>query len=321
MRNFLYLCIWKSTNYKNISHMQINSSKIVEIYFILDEFSKKYLQIVNAHKVDDGKNHRNKPNKMSDAEVMLILIMFHDGGYKCLKHYYINYICKHCHDLFPTTLSYNRFVELQRSVLIELGYFVKTCLMAECTGISFVDSTPLRVCREQRILQHKVFQGFAQRGKCSMGWFFGFKLHIIINDRGELINFMITPGNVDDRDPLKQQHFVEAITGKLFADRGYIGKELFGELFINGIQLVTKLKKGMKNMLMSQSDKILLRKRSLVESVNDELKNMAQIEHSRHRSIANFLTNAFAAIAAYCYFPKKPSLNLQFENDNQLVLF
>ena len=116
---------------------------------------------------------------MSDAEVMLILIMFHDGGYKCLKHYYLNY---------------------------------------ECSGISYVDSTPLRVCREQRILQHKVFKGFAERGKCSMGWFYGFKLHLIINDRGELINFMITPGNVDDREPLKQHHFVEKIQGKLFGD-------------------------------------------------------------------------------------------------------
>lgn len=302
--------------------MQIDECKVTEIFYILDEYSKKFNEIVKQHSIDDGKPHRNKPNRLSDAEVMLILIMFHDGGYRCLKHYYLNYICVHCKHLFPRSVSYNRFVELQRSVLVQLGCFVKTCLLAECSGISYVDSTPVRVCRNQRILQHRVFKGLAARGKCSMGWFYGFKLHLIINDRGEIINFMITPGDVDDREPLKQYHFVEKIEGKLFGDRGYIGKELFAELFVCGIQLITKLKKGMKNMLMSQEDKILLRKRSVIESVNDELKNMAQVEHSRHRSVANFFTNTFAALAAYCYFPKKPSLDIIFDNDDkQLVLF
>lgn len=302
--------------------MQITDCKITEIFFIIDEFSKVFNDFVKKNTIDDGKPHRNKPNRMSDAEVMLILIMFHHGEFRCIKSFYINYICKHCTHLFPKTVSYNRFVELQRSVLIQFGYFVKSCLLAPCTGISFVDSTPLRVCREQRIWQHKVFQGLAERGKCSMGWFYGFKLHLIINDTGEIINFMITPGNVDDREPLKHLRFVEKIHGKMFGDRGYISKELFANLFMDGIQLITKLKKGMKNALMSQEDKILLRKRSVIESVNDELKNIAMIEHSRHRCIANFFTNTFAAIAAYCYFPKKPSLNIVFEEESkQLCLF
>ena len=303
-------------------HIQLDQDKVSEIFFILDEFSKNFNKTIKKHSVGDGKRHRNKPNRLSDAEVMLILIMFHDGGYRCLKHYYANCICVHCKHLFPRQVSYNRFVELERKVMLQLCCFVKTCLMAECSGVSYVDSTPLRVCRNQRILQHKVFKGFAERGKCSMGWFYGFKLHLIINDRGEILNFMITPANVDDREPLKQHRFVEKIEGKLFGDRGYVGKELFAELFVCGIQLVTKLKKGMRNMLMSKEDKILLRKRSVIESANDELKNMAQIEHSRHRSVANFITNTLAAIAAYCYFPKKPSLNIVFDNeDKQLVLF
>ena len=93
-------------------------------------------------------------------------------------------------------------------------------------------------------------------------------------------------------------------------------------LFVGGIQLITKLKKNMKNTLMSQTDKIILRHRALVESINDELKNIAQVKHSRHRSVANFLCNTFAAIAAYCYLHKKPSLNLVFDkDDNQLMLF
>ena len=142
------------------------------------------------------------------------------------------------------------------------------------------DSTPLRVCRNQRILIHKTFEGFAERGKCSMGWFFGFKLHLIINDKGEILNFMFTPGNVDDREPLKQGKFLENIKGKLCADKGYIGQALFENPFLNGIQLVTKVKNNMKNSLMSIADKILLRKRALIETVNDELKNIEQREKS-----------------------------------------
>ena len=171
-------------------------------------------------------------------------------------------------------------MELEKEVLLPMTIFIKKVLLRTCTGISFVDSTPLRVCRNQRILIHKTFEGLAKRGKCSMGWFFGFKLHLIINDKGEILNFMFTPGNVDDREPLKQGKFLKNIKGKLCADKGYIGQALFENLFLNGIQLVTKVKNNMKNSLMSIADKILLRKRALIETVNDELKNIEQREKS-----------------------------------------
>ena len=171
---------------------------------------------------------------------------------------------------------------------------------------------------------HKTFKGIAQRGKCSMGWFFGFKLHLICNEKGELLNFMITPGDVDDRKPLEYKAFVKFIYGKLVGDKGYIGKRLFERLFVDGIQLITKLKSNMKGALMSVSDKLLLRKRAIIETVNDELKNIAQVEHSRHRSFGNFAVNLLGGIAAYCYFPKKPSIRVQtvdISNDRQLTLF
>ncbi len=171
-------------------------------------------------------------------------------------------------------------MELEKEVLLPMTIFIKKVLLRTCTGISFVDSTPLRVCRNQRILIHKTFEGLAERGKYSMGWSFGFKLHLIINDKGEILNFMFTPGNVDDREPLKQGKFLENIKGKLCADKGYIGQALFENLFLNGIQLVTKVKNNMKNSLMSIADKILLRKRALIETVNDELKNIEQREKS-----------------------------------------
>ena len=222
--------------------------------------------------------------------------------------------------LFPQHVSYNRFVELQKSVVLHLGVFIKKVLLGKCTGVAYVDSPPLRVCRHQRILIHKTFRGLAERGKCSTGWFLGFKLHLIINDRGEILNFMSTPGNVDDREPLYSETFIENINGKLCGDKGYIGKQLFEFLFMNGIQLVTKVRSNMRHSLMSVADRIMLRKRVLVESVNDELKNIAQIEHSKHRSSTNFMTNALSAIAAYCFFPKKQSISLESVLDDQLTL-
>ena len=218
-------------------------------------------------------------------------------------------------------VSYNRFVELERDVAVPLSLFIKKVLLGKCTGISFVDSTPLRVCKNQRIHIHKTFKGIAQRGKCSMGWFFVFKLHLICNEKGELLNFMITPGDVDDRKPLDHKAFVEFLYGKLVGDKGYIGKELFQRLFVDGIQLITKLKSNMKGALMTVSDRVLLRKRAIIESVNDELKNIAQIKHSRHRSVCNFAANLLGAVAAYCYFPKKPSIQVVRVFDNQLTLF
>ena len=140
----------------------------------------------------------------------------------------------------------------------------------------------------------------------------------------QLLNFMITPGDVDGRKPLEYKAFVEFVYGKLVGDKGYIGKRLFERLFVDGIQLITKLKSNMKGALMSVSDKLLLRKRAIIETVNDELKNIAQVEHSWHRSFGNFVVNLLGGIAAYCYFPKKPSIRVQtvdISNDRQLTLF
>ena len=139
-----------------------------------------------------------------------------------------------------------------------------------------------------------------------MGWFFGFKLHIVINDKGEILDFLFTPGNVDDREPLKNKNFHD----KLVADKGYISKNLFHDLFIDGIHLIPRIRKNMKNSLMLTQDKILLRKRALIETANDELKNICQIEHNRHRNFENFLTNLLSGLIAYSFLPKKPTLRM-----------
>ena len=281
--------------------------KITEIFCIADDFCKFYDAMMAKYTIKEAKTrvyHRDMT--LSKAEVMVIMILFHGSGYRCLKHFYLEHVTNHLRHLFPKLVSYNRFVELEKEVAIPLALFIKKVLLGKCTGISFVDSTPLRVCKNQRIHIHRTFKGIAQRGKCSMGWFFGFKLHLICNEKGEVLNFMITPGDVDDRKPLEYKAFVEFLYGKLVGDKGYIGKELFQRLFVDGIQLITKL---------------LTRKRAIIETVNDELKNIAQVEHSRHRSFDNFMVNLLGALAAYCFFPKKPCISCERAWDNQLALF
>ena len=299
--------------------------KITEIYCIADDFLKLFNDQMKKHAItarnNSGKRKYHRESMMRETEVMTIMILFHASGYRCLKHYYLRYVCVNLRHLFPELVSYNRFVELEKKVALPLAIFIKKVLLGECTGISIVDSTPLRVCRNQRIRMHRVFKGIAARGKCSMGWFFGFKLHLICNEKGELLNFMFTPGDVDDRKPLEYKPIIRFIYGKLVGDKGYISQNLFQRLFVDGIQLITKLKSNMKGALMSVSDRLLLRKRALIETINDELKNIAQIEHSRHRSFENFLVNLLSGIAAYCFFPKKPSINFKKVTDNQMTLF
>lgn len=291
----------------------LSSHKITEIFFIIDEFDKNFEKIVSDHSLvrNTDLKQRNRKSTLSDSEVMTILILFHSGHYRDLKHYYINHVKNHMKSEFPETVSYNRFVELQKKVVVKLAIFLKMFCLGKCTGISYIDSTPIRVCHIKREKQHKVFKGLAQKGQCSLGWFYGFKLHLIINDKGEILDFIITPGNIDDRKPLSDMNLHKRIFGKLFGDKGYISKDLFEKLFIDGVHLITKIKKNMKNSLMLLQDKIALRKRALIETVNDELKNICQVEHTRHRSFNNFITNLLSGLIAYSFFDKKPSINLQ----------
>jgi Transposase DDE domain len=298
--------------------MNFTADKITEIFYISDEFCREFDAYLSTQII--GNKPKKKP-RMTNSEVITITVLFHSGSFRNLKHFYLNYVQRHLVKEFPNTVSYTRFTELMQSTILPMSLFLKTCCMGDCTGISFIDSTSVRVCKNKRIKRNKVFKGIAELGKSSMGFFFGFKLHLIINDKGEILNFVITPGNVDDRDPLKNQKFVAKMMGKIFGDKGYISSELTQLLFIDGIQLITNIKKNMKNCLMEMSDKILLRKRSVIETVNDELKNICQIEHSRHRSFGNFISNIIAALIAYSFFPKKPAIKFEMEKSNQLAFY
>jgi hypothetical protein len=238
---------------------------------------------------------------------MTIIIHFHQSHYRDFKAYYTRHVILHLGSEFPNLVSYNRFVELMPSALLPLCVYLHTRL-ALSKGLAFIDSTPLPVCRNKRISRHKVFAGLAARGKTSMGWFYGFKLHLIVDDQGNLLTFCLTPGNVDDRKPVP--HMAKKLWGKLFGDKGYISQALFEQLFDQGLQLITPIRKNMHNRLMPLMDKLLTRKRSIIETINDQLKNISQIAHTRHRSPTNFLVNLIAGLIAYTHQPKKPSLNL-----------
>ena len=221
--------------------------------------------------------------------------------------YYTEYVLIHCRYEFPGLVSYNRFVELTPAVIVPLSAYLQQ-RQGNCTGLAFVDATAIKVCHNKRIPRHKVFAGIAARGKTTMGWFYGFKLHLIVNDRGEILACRLTPGNIDDRKPLP--YLAKTLFGKLFGDKGYISKPLFDQLLAQGLELITPRRKNMQKRLMPPEDKLLLRKRSIIETINDQLKNISQIEHTRHRSIANFLVNLVCGLIAYCCQEKKPSLHL-----------
>jgi len=281
---------------------------LLELFVHVDDFCQAFLPQLEQYMLNSGAIQRHRERSLSISEVMTILIHFHQSHYRNFKAYYCEHVLLHLRNEFPNLVSYTRFVDFIPSALLPLcAYFLQTCL-GDCTGVSFIDSTSLDVCLNQRIASHKVFAGLAGRGRTSTGWFFGFKLHLVINDRGELLNVLLTPGNVDDRKPVPK--LVHKLFGKVFGDKGYISHALY-ELLLQafGVQLVTKLRSNAKNRLpMPLTDRILLRKRAIVESVIDQLKNISQIEHSRHRSVTSFLVNLLCGLIAYARQPKKPSL-------------
>ena len=254
---------------------------------------------------------------------MTILIAFHQSNYRTFKHFYLKHVCVYWRAEFPHLVSYSRFVQLKKEVLTLLKLYLATTLGA-CSGVSFVDSTRLRVCDNRRISSHRVFADVAECSKTSMGWFYGFKLHLVINHTGDLLDVALTPGNIDDRKPLRK--CAERLHGSLYADRGYISKDLREELREQGVNLVYKVRKNMKPLDLSVSDEVLLkkRKRMLIESVIDIMKTQMQLEHSRKpRSFENFQVNVAAALIAYQLSENKPSLNFsELQQSNDLpVLF
>jgi len=289
---------------------------ILPLFADLDDFCQSFEPTYQTLQLTSATRRRHRQSALALSEVMTIIVWFQQSGYRTFKDYYRKEVCLHLRDEFPNLVSYNRFVELMPAALVPLCFYLQT-RKGQTAGVAFIDSLPLAVCHNRRIPSHKVFAHLAERGKSSVDWFYGFKLHLIVNDRGELLAFHLTPGNVDDRKPVAK--LARGLFGKLFGDRGYISQALQEVLSQQNIQLITKIKKNMKNRLLSVFDQLLLRKRALIETINDQLKNICQIEHTRHRSTANFLVNVVAALIAYTYKEKLPSLNIRVKELEKLA--
>lgn len=269
---------------------------LTKLYCEINDFCKKFIKEWNKNLIG------NFTCEMSICEIMTIVVQFHLSNMRTFKHFY-QILEKYHKREFPKLLSYNRFVEIMPITILPLMVFLKHCRMGKNTGISFIDSTKLRVCHNRRIESNKVFKDIAKRGKDSTGWYYGFKLHLVINEHGEIINFTFSPANVDDRKPVKE--LLKNVRGKVYADKGYISKELAKSL--KNVELIARPRRNMKKEILN-FDKVMLRKRAIIETVNDQLKNICQLEHSRHRSPFNFIVNAFACLVAYSFKEKKPSI-------------
>lgn len=234
------------------------------------------------------KTHTRIP-ELRVSEITTIILLYHQSPCKNFKYFYNSYLQLYKED-FPNLLSYNRFIELKKRVLIYLVVLLEWyCIRARMTGISYVDSTPISVCHIKRMKRNKVLSSIAALGKTTKGWFYGLKLHLVINEGGEIQGIKVTKGNTNDRVPVPQ--ITKLLSGLLFGDKGYIKQELFQELYDRGLKLVTGIKKGMKNRVVPMFEKILLRKRSIIETVFDMLKCKFELEHTRHRSVWNVLVH------------------------------
>jgi hypothetical protein len=238
---------------------------------------------------------------------MTIAIWFHQSRYRTFKDFYIYCVQTSLKSFFPKAVGYSRFVHLMKRIVFPLFVFQQS-LQKASEGVAFIDSTILSVCHICRASSHKVFKKAAAKGKTTTGWFFGFKLHLIVNHRGELIAWQLTSGNVSDLTPVPV--LSKGLLGKLCGDKGYISQKLFSALYEKGLQLITRLRSNMKNVLMDFWDKVLLRKRGLIECVINRLKLGCQIEHHRHRSPVNFFVNLVAGLTAYCCSSDKPTLEV-----------
>jgi len=290
---------------------------LLELYCAVDDFCQSMEKEQVGHLLGDSSQGRHRAGQLSDSEALTIMIHFHQSHYRTFKAYYQEHVVVYLRGEFPYLISYGRFVQRMPRLLGWLCLYLFS-RFGSCTGISFVDATFIAVCDNRRIQQHKVFKGIVARGKGSTGWSFGFKLHLVVNQQGDLLAIYLTAANRHEVKALPK--LVKRLFGKLFGDMAYLSQPMFEQLMEQGLQLITKVKSNMKNKLMLMTDKLLLRKRSIIETINDQLKNISQIEHSRHRSPVNFLVNLVSGLIAYTHQPKKPSLNLsQFPSLENLV--
>ena len=275
------------------------------LYCLINDFCKGFEPWYNKQLIGSPLKHRKRSCRLNLSEILTILIAYHQSGMSCFKYFYLA-LQMHHKNLFPDLVHYDRFVSLLKRSFPALICLLKS-LEGEITEYLFIDSTPWAVCHNLRERRHKTFKGLAAKGKTSTGWFFGMKIHMIFNTKGEIVRLVITKGNVNDRTPVPDM--VKDLSAKLIGDKGYLSKKLFQELFENGVTLITKIKKNMKNILMETSDKLMLMRRAFIETIFSSMKALNTLIHHRHRSVYNAFCHLIAALVHYQLRTDKPSLH------------
>ena len=288
-------------------------NKLIELFIAIDDFCVA---------LDQWKQGRyptpTRTPDLSDSELMCICVFYHYSGYKCFQYYYQQLVEPVLFSYFPRLVSYERFLSLLLRILPGLYVFLKYCtLQSQQSGFYFIDSKKLVVCDNRRIHCHRVFEGIAGRGKSSTGWFFGLKLHLVINNMGQIMNFLLTPGNVADNNHEVLETLLKELKGECYGDKGYLST-LFETFYGQGLLLITKVRAKMKNQLFKLDQAYKLRKRAVIESVNDILISVFDLEHSRHRNPYNALAHILSGLIAYCFYPNKPAVYMP-QTDKLLI--
>jgi hypothetical protein len=291
--------------------------KLVELFCDVDDFCKVFIPQWRKQLLEDGTQKHQREGQLTTSEIMTIVASFHMSHYRDFKNYYLGYVSLVDKNEFPHLLSYTRFLAVMPRVIVPMcAYF--TSVKGKPTGLELIDSTSIKVCHNIRISRHKTFDGIAQRGKGTMGWFYGFKLHLVVNHQCEIVAAKVTTGNAHDTQSVRK--LAEGLTYKLYGDKGYLSKALEADLLDKGISLITTVRKNMKAKAISLWDRAMLSKRYIIETINDQLKNISYIEHSRHHSMNGFMLNLLAGLVAYCLKENKPSLNLTNVERNSMTI-
>ncbi len=296
----------------------IDTRKVVEVFCFIDDFCQQISHYLATHPLPQPLTPRTGAGRkasLSESEVLTILVLYHLSGFKCFMYFYQRLVLGELRSYFPQACSYPQFLALARQACFHtflLAHY--RCGLSVRSGHYYIDSKKLPVCNNHRIHSHKVFEQLAARGKSSTGWFYGLKLHLVTNEHRELVHFLITPANVADNNKQVLSRLLAGLQGKCYGDKGYLSA-LMEDLLEQGLHLVAKARRNMKNMLLSLSDKINLRKRGMIEAVNDILMSVCDIDHSRHRNPVNALVHIISGLTAYSFLDQQ---NTTF-NPNRLI--
>lgn len=281
----------------------LTEGEYIKLFCDVDDFCKGFEPQYKKTLIGDGAIKRDRKTMLTLSEIITILVSYHASGMSCFKYYY-NYLQNERIDLFGKLPHYDSYIRLIKRAFFALINLLQS-IFGKVTEYTFIDSTPITVCKNTREKRHRVFKGLAAKGKTSTGWFFGFKLHTIFNEHREIIRISITPGNTDDRKPVPT--LLKNIQTRLIGDKGYISKKLFNQLFENGVTLITKVKKNMKNVLMGIKDKLMLQKRKVIETIFSSIKSLGTFVHHRHRSPINAFAHLLAGLINYQFKADKSS--------------